>query len=376
MRKDPYHPIAGRKAYGGTVKGRVLVAGFATRHVAQFAAAAGYEVCAVDHFCDQDLAWYTKDQMRFDELDDLPDAVDRMSRKHAFDMLVVTSGAEDLGSAIPLCGTPQDRVRSFLDKLDMQHFFEGLDIPIPRLAGAGEYPAMVKPRRGAGGWRNAVIRNKAEEEEWVARYPGIPYIRQQVIEGVPASVCCVTNGSAAKALAANEQLLRGSGESAFGFCGSITPFDHPVCDRMMGLAEKIAAASGCTGTIGIDFVIGGDTPYAIEVNPRFQGTADTVEAAYSSNLFVAHVDACGGDLPVCRWRPVRYAARSILFADRDMVLKGDLKRLAPVVADIPWPGTFFEDEQAIVSVNGTGTSRDEALSVLDKNISTVRQYIR
>ena len=39
------------------MRGRVLVAGFATRHVAQSANRAGYEVCAVDHFCDQDLGW-------------------------------------------------------------------------------------------------------------------------------------------------------------------------------------------------------------------------------------------------------------------------------------------------------------------------------
>jgi hypothetical protein len=357
------------------VKGRILVAGFTTRHVAQSAAAAGYEVCAVDHFCDQDLAWCTKDQVQFDELDDLPDAVDRMCRKHTFELLVVTSGAEDLGSAIPLCGTPQKRIRRFLDKLDMQHFFEGLGVPVPRLTGAGKYPTMVKPRRGAGGWRNAVVRNHAGEDEWISRYPGVSYIRQQVIEGIPASVCCVANGSAAVALAANEQILRGSGESAYGFCGSVTPIDHPICNTMMEIAEQIAAASGCTGTIGIDFVISRDIPYAIEVNPRFQGTVDTVEAAYGCNLFTAHVDACRGNLPVRR-PPIRYAARSILFADRDLVLTSDLKMLAPAVADIPWPGTFFEDEQAIVSIYGTGASRGEALSVLDKNISIVRQYMR
>jgi hypothetical protein len=59
-----------------------------------------------------------------------------------------------------------------------------------------------------------------------------------------------------------------------------------------------------------------------------------------------------------------------------MVLAADLQGLAPVVADIPWPGTFFEDGQAIVSVFGSGNSRNEALSVLDKNIMTVRQYMQ
>lgn len=356
------------------MRGRVLVAGFSTRHVAQSAARAGYEVCAVDHFCDQDLFWYTRDRMKFEDLSDLPETIDRMCRNYSFDLVIATSGAEDLTFPIPLCGTPRDKVGRFLDKLDMQHFFEDLKVPVPRIAADGEYPVMAKPRRGAGGWRNAVIRGVDEEKQWASLYPDIPYIRQRVVEGIPASVCCVANGHAARAIAVNEQLLRGDGESAFGFSGSVTPFDHPLAGQMIALAEKIVASSGCTGTLGIDFVVGRDTPWVIEVNPRFQGTVDTVEMAYACNLFQYHVNACAGTLPEA---PVmqEYAARRILFADRDMTVGVDLKDLAPIVSDIPWPGTFFEEEQAIVSVSGTGKTRTEALSALDKNISTVRQYI-
>jgi hypothetical protein len=357
------------------VRGRVLVAGFATRHVAQSAAQAGYEVCAVDHFCDQDLTWYTRDRICFEDLDGLPDAIERMCGRYSFDFAVATSEAEDLIFPVPLCGTPRERVERFLDKLAMQHFFENLEVPVPRIARDGEYPVMAKPRRGAGGWRNAVIPDAVTEKAWAALYPDIPYIRQEVAEGIPASVCCIANGTAARAVATNEQVLRGSGGSAFGFSGSVTPLDHPLSATMGALAEKIAAASGCTGTIGIDFVIGSDRPRVIEVNPRFQGTADTVEAAYGFSLFRYHVDACAGILPDPS-RPQQYAARRILFADRDLTLEADLKALAPAVSDIPWPGTFFEEEQAIVSVAGTGPTRAAALDALDKNISTVRQYMR
>ena len=357
------------------MKGRILVAGFATRHVAQSAALAGYEVCAVDHFCDQDLYWYTRDRMPFRDLDDLPGTVDRMCRRYSFDLVIATSGAEDLTFPAPLCGTPRERVGRFLDKMEMQRFFEDLEVPVPRIAADGEYPVMAKPRRGAGGWRNAVLHDPGEEKRWASLYPDVPYIRQQVADGIPASVCCVANGDKARAIAVNEQILRENGSSAFGFSGSVTPFDHPACAGMIALAEKIAASSGCTGTLGIDFVIGRDTPRVIEVNPRFQGTLDTVEAAYACNLFRFHVSACAGILPEAP-QAQQYAARRILFADRDLTLEADLKALAPVVSDIPWPGTFFEEEQAIVSVSGTGRTRGEALAALDKNISSVRQYIR
>ncbi|OPY35912.1 MAG: carbamoyl phosphate synthase-like protein [Methanoregula sp. PtaU1.Bin051] len=357
------------------MKGRVLIAGFATRHVAQSAYRAGYEVCAVDHFCDQDLNWYTKDRIKFEELDDLAPAVEEMSSRHRFDMLVVTSGAEDLQSAISLCGTPPGRVLRFLDKLATQQFFEDIPVSVPRLAGEGEYPYIIKPRRGAGGWRNAIIRNGDELTAWENLYDAVPYIRQQIVSGVPASVCCVTDGTRARAIASNEQILRGEGGSGFGFCGSITPYSGPQAGAMITLAEKIAAASGCTGTIGIDFILG-DEIYAIEVNPRFQATVDTVEMATGCNLFTLHTGACNGILPGTLPLSGQYAARKILFADRDMTIAGDLKELSPVISDIPWPGTELEKDQAITSVYGWGRTRSEALGVLDKNITSVQQYLR
>ncbi|MGA2105670.1 ATP-grasp domain-containing protein [Methanoregula sp.] len=357
------------------MKGRVLIVGFATRHIAQSAALAGYEVCAVDHFCDQDLSWYTRDRIRFEELSDIPDAISLLCDRYSFDFGVAASGAEDLAFPVPFCGTPRDRVERFLDKLEMQHFFEELGVPVPRIAGEGHYPVMAKPRRGAGGWRNSILHDAAAETAWAALFPDIPYIRQEVAAGVPASVCCIANGHAAKAVAINEQILRETGESAFGFSGSITPFDHPLAEEMIAIAEKVAAASGCLGCLGIDFVVGNDTPRVIEVNPRFQGTLDTIETAYNCNLFRFHVNACAGTLPE-PLLPHQYAARRILFANRDLTLDADLKALAPVVSDIPWPGTFFEEGQAITSVSGTGPTRDVALGTLDKNISTVRQYMR
>jgi predicted ATP-grasp superfamily ATP-dependent carboligase len=235
---------------------------------------------------------------------------------------------------------------------------------------------MVKPRTGAGGWRNAVIGSDAEMAVWKALYDDVPHICQELVPGTAASVCCIATGSRAMAITTNEQILRGGGESAFGFSGSVTPFDHPRRREMIALAERIAAASGCYGTVGIDFVASDNRAVAIEVNPRFQGTVDTVEMACGCNLFDLHAGACSGHLPARRPEPREVAARSILFADRDMTVKADLGTLKEFVADIPWPGTFFEKEQAIVSVYGRGPTRDAALAMLDKHISSVRQYMR
>ena len=359
------------------MKGRVLIAGFATRHVAQSAFRAGYEVCTVDHFCDQDLTWYAEDREKFEELADLPDAIDRICHRHSFDFFVPTSGAEVLPAPVPLMGTPHAAIRRLMDKLETQHFFDSLAVPAPRIFPDGEYPAMVKPRAGAGGWRNAVIHNDVEMSAWRALYEDVPHIRQEIVKGMAASVCCVATGSAAMAVTTNEQILRGGdGESAFGFAGSVTPCSHPRAAEMTALAERITAASGGIGTIGVDFVIGEYGPVAIEVNPRFQGTVDTVEMACGCSLFDLHMDAFRGILPQVRPQARQVAARKILFADRDMTVGLDLSCLKEFVSDIPWPGTFFEEEQAVVSVYGWGPNREAAFSLLDKHITTVRQYMR
>jgi hypothetical protein len=277
---------------------------------------------------------------------------------------------------VPLLGTPAKDLRRFLDKLDMQHFFESLEVPVPQSMPDGDYPAMVKPRTGAGGWRNAIIGSDAEMNAWTNLYENVPHIRQEIIKGIPASVSCIADGSRAIAITTNEQILRGPGESAFGFSGSITPLVHPRQKEMIAIAERIAAASGCRGTLGIDFVVNDDRAVAIEVNPRFQGTVDTVEMACGCNLFDLHASACSGHLPGRPPEPRGFAARSILFADRDLTIDADLAACREFVADIPWPGAFFEKDQAVVSVYGRGSTRDAALALLDKHISTVRQYMR
>jgi predicted ATP-grasp superfamily ATP-dependent carboligase len=57
------------------------------------------------------------------------------------------------------------------------------------------------------------------------------------------------------------------------------------------------------------------------------------------------------------------------------VVKDDLKKFHPNVADIPWPGTEIEEGSAIISVYGSGKTEGEADSSLHKNILEINGYI-
>jgi uncharacterized protein len=313
--------------------------------------------------------------MKFEELEELPDRIAEMAARHRADFFVPTSGAETLGPPFPLAGTSGETAARLLDKLEVQRFFEQEQIPVPPLAGDTDFPYIAKPRCGAGGWRNAVIRSGEDLARWREENAGMEPLLQELVPGIPASVSCLADGRGhAVALAANEQILRGCGANPFGFTGSVTPLSHPLAGQMRILAMRAAAASGCTGSAGVDFVLGAEA-VAIEVNPRFQGTVDTVEAATGISLFSLHLDACQGKLPAELPLPGCTAMRGILFADRDLVVAEDLAPLAPGVADIPWPGTAFEEGQAVVSVLGKGKDREEAFQDLDNTLNKLKRYM-
>ncbi len=357
------------------LKGTVLIAGFATRHVVQSAWRAGYEVYAIDHFCDQDLTWYAKEWSLFEELDEIPLLIADYCKKYPIDVIITTSGAETIAEDPRFCGTPPHIAARFLDKSRIQEFFLESGIPVPEILPAGAYPAFIKPVSGAGGWRNSLVQTEAEERAWQELWPDDQYIRQAPLEGTPCRVSCVSNGTVARAVAVNEQFMRGgAGERAFGFAGALTPFETEEMDRLIHLAEQVVAASGCIGSVGVDF-IASDEIHAIEINPRFQATLDIVEESLDTSIFDLHLEACRGSVPSVRPSPVCFVARKILFADHDLTVKDDLRRLAPAVADIPWKGTEIEEGSAVISIYGRGSSRNKALSLLDKSITEVREYM-
>ncbi|MHC1625816.1 MAG: ATP-grasp domain-containing protein [Methanoculleaceae archaeon] len=356
---------------------KVLVAGFATRHVCRSAYRAGHRVYAVDHFCDRDLDWYTEASMRFEEVDELPDLIQAMAERHGCDLMVATSGAECLEVPLRRAGTPPERVSRFMDKELVQKFFEDLRIPVPPRALPGEYPAMIKPRSGAGGWRNALVRNDAELRGWIGRWEETPYILQKFLPGRPVSVSCIAGGGRAKAICVNEQFVRGTDDAPFGYSGSLTPArSGPVVSRLIEWAERAAGASGCTGSVGIDFICDGEEAVAIEINPRFQATLDTVELATGVNLFSLHLGACNGRIPDMVPGARRVAIRKIIFAGRDLTVRTDLSGLHPYVADIPRVGSEIEEGHAVVSVLACGTDRVSAFRSLEKTINRVHRCIR
>ena len=217
---------------------KVLVAGYTTRHVAASAARAGYEVYAIDHFCDQDLIWCTKDHLAFDEIDELPFAISDMLGEYDIDYVVTTSGAELLDVKNRL-GTQVSIAERFMDKGKTQEFFERIGVPVPRRLGYGQYPAMMKTLSGAGGWRNAVVHSDAERKEWEEFVDHVPSMAQEPSLVSRQVYPVLGRGTLHRPLCKRAD-PRGGDECAFAFSGSLTPCGIHL-QTHDGTREKIVA---------------------------------------------------------------------------------------------------------------------------------------
>lgn len=110
------------------------------------------------------------------------------------------------------------------------------------------------------------------------------------------------------------------------------------------------------GSVGVDLILA-DKPYILEINPRFQGSLDSVEWSCNVNVFKMHVRAFEGKLPEkCRYE--RFAARAVLFAPYSIRIKSDLSG-NPFFADIPVKGSVYRKGDPLASILASGSSAEE-----------------
>lgn len=343
---------------------KILVIGINVRHIACSAARAGHEVFAVDGYCDLDLPKCASKTALFSQenLERIDETVNSFVELLHPDAVVLGPGLEEAKvKCIRVLNNPPDLAARVSDKLWLARWLKKEGFPFIITTSTPKklsFPAMAKPRKGAGGVGCRLVQSEAD----LPAEKGL--IFQELIKGTPASVSVVSTKSEARALAANEQLIgtAWSGAEGFRYSGNITPLERPACG-LEEIAEKIACRLGLVGCNGVDFLLTEYGPVVVEVNPRFQGSLDTVELSTGVNVFQAHLDAFEGKLPA-RPRPRLAAGRTIVFAPRDLQIDEDLS--GPCVADVPRPGSRIMKGDPVLSLLATGTDRAEVLARLMK----------
>ncbi len=155
------------------------------------------------------------------------------------------------------------------DKLAFWHFARerGFGEYTPRMAGEGEWPCVLKARRGFGGVGTWFAGSREEE---VLLREGVvgagEWFRQAVVPGAVeyATHVLFLGGRVVRSL---------TFEYDMGASGKVKGKDGPVRQRMMRsrhdeVFERILSAMGYEGLCCIDYKVEGGVPKVMEINPR------------------------------------------------------------------------------------------------------------
>jgi predicted ATP-grasp superfamily ATP-dependent carboligase len=361
---------------------KLLVIGNNTRSIVCSAKRAGYTVYALDNFCDVDMRRCAKKAQLIGGF------TDKKIRELAdpfgdYDAVILGPGFEKLKFKNTLNNSIKVLEKAN-DKLDITKKFSSMDIPHPQTGLLTEgsikkFPVMVKPRFGSGGMRNMIAKTEAELEYLKTRKDASEFIVQEFVNGISCSASLICTRDDAVVVALNEQLIGTPWLTRlpFAYCGNITPFHNDFREEMIEYARQIAFEFGLLGSNGVDFVLTEKGMVAIEVNPRFQGSIDTVELSTGINIFDAHIRSFAGELPEPRGH-ICFAGKAIMYSNKKFVVNQRLsKSLIKCmhknrVADVPENGWVIQADEPIASIIETGKTREKVFEKIQQS----NQYIK
>ena len=146
---------------------------------------------------------------------------------------------------------------------------------------------------------------------------------------------------------------------------------------MIQYSKQIALEFNLQGSNGVDFILTDKNVQVIEVNPRFQGSLDTIELSTGLNIFNAHIRSFEGELPELRASGC-FAAKTIIFTEKELRITKEISDTLikcmdeGKAADIPRPGLSIQPDEPITTMLATARTR---MTVLDK-VRKSSQYIK
>jgi predicted ATP-grasp superfamily ATP-dependent carboligase len=219
-------------------------------------------------------------------------------------LLVESVGARMLSPSRDFIDVASDKQRT-AECLAQRGVATPTGVPIAlgeRLPRTFSYPAVLKPRDGAG----------SHGVTFVAQHPGEDFRSpaamrlEMFVAGQPASIAALCGPGGNVLLPPCSQRL--SNDGRFAYLGGETPLSPPLAKRAQRLATATLAALPPTcGYVGIDLVLG-DRPtndVVIEVNPRLTTSYVGLRRLVRENLAAAMLQAADGHPPVLSLRPGR-----------------------------------------------------------------------
>ena len=352
----------------------------ALRAAAMSAIRAGFTPWCADLFADRDLQAVASAAIRC-PLDRYPAGFLDVLKSAPNSPWIYTGGLEnhpDLIGAMaeirPLWGNePQALVQS-RSPFAIEHCLRDAGLPALQVRSAEPHlPAdcrwLRKPLAGCAGQGIAFAETAGER-------PSNCHYLQQYVDGTPMSAVFARVYGCVSLLGISEQLIGVAWLNAppFRYSGNIGPIKLPVLAKntVERIGEAIGAACNLRGLYGIDFVLERDTPWVVEVNPRYSASIEILEQATGMRAlslhqaaFESHVQPNEPDKntdSVCG-KAIAYAAH------RTIVSEAICRMEAGEYADIPSPGEVIEPGWPVLTAMATAPSRDECFMLLRQRVA-------
>ncbi len=356
---------------------RVLIAGVSTRAAAESAALAGFSTTAIDAFRDLD-------QHAGVVALTLPgpysaDAAAEASRAIECDAVVYLSGFENHPAAVArlaagreLWGNSPEVLERVRDPEQVfQAFTEGAH-PVPAIWRRPNEPAppgtwLVKPIGAGGG--HGVMRWSG-----IGSIPPGTYL-QEFVPGESASIAFVAASGRVFPLGITRQIIGDPefGARGFQYVGSVwSKLPSKLAGAALHLAETAAKRFGLVGVNGIDFVVSGDVPYPVEINPRWCASMELMELfvrASGGSVFAVHAEACTSGRLFSNnpsEGPPGAIGKACVFARNDVTIVDTSmgSRANGEVRDIPRPGSRIPAGRPVCTVFATAGNEASCYAAL------------
>ena len=261
----------------------------------------------------------------------------------------LSNGRMLFGNRPDTVATLKDPARFFplLDSLDIVHPEIRLDPPAD-VAGW-----LVKRTGGAGGShvRQARSRHRARAHRYFQRFR----------PGRTLSVLFAADGRCARVIGFNEQWTAGVRHCApYCYGGAVSQPSLPwqTQRRIAGLLDDLVQASGLVGLNGLDFILAGETPFVLEINPRPTATIDLYDADIRGGMLALHLRACCGELPVV---PAASVARAHAIVYAAVALRVPMGIEWPDwCTDLPEGGSVIPISAPVCTVHAAAATSAEA----------------
>jgi predicted ATP-grasp superfamily ATP-dependent carboligase len=358
--------------------GSLLILANSGRAIAESARRGGYRVTVLDGFCDQDTlavadCWPVTQGFAHLDVDMFVQEMASLMPEHPCG-LVYGAGLEEsatlldrLSGCCRLLGNDPSVLELIRRPRRFFALLNRLRIPHPEVSFVPPYSTaekswLIKRSGSCGGQGVAYFSSQHSAADPYSYY-------QKYIPGQVMSILFIADGRRHRTIGFNRLGLSASNAPApFLYNGAIGQGSLREIHRarVEGIAEKLVSELGLRGVNSIDFVLGDDGVYVIDINPRPTATLELYEHLLTDGWIKHHIQACLGELPVVPFiGSTMLRGHQIVYAPRTLEIPGEIS-WPEWIKDRPAAGSRIVAGQPICSLFASAASVEQLEAALSQ----------